>query len=153
MSAAASPNLFPSTRWTLLQHVRAGSAAEARAALETLCRTYWYPLYCVARQKQLAEHDAQDAVQGFFESVLRRETFSTVDESAGKLRQLLLTAFDNYCTQQWQKAHRLKRGGGAEHVEFTELIDTEQAELRYLRSSAGRSVFLNPCALGRARPR
>lgn len=132
----ANPSpLFPLTRWSLLQRARVGSEAEVRAALDTLCRAYWYPLYCVARQKQLAEPDAQDAVQGFFESLLRRETFATADETVGKLRQLLLRAFDNYCGQQWHKAQRQKRGGGAEHVEFTELIDSEQAEQRYLKAS------------------
>ena len=131
MSLPHNPQLFPKTRWTLLQRVRSGSGEEARAALETLCRAYWYPLYSVARQKQLSEHDAQDAVQGFFESILRRDTFSTADESVGKLRQLLLRAFDNYCGQQWHRANRQKRGGGVEHVVF---IDAAQAEHLYLKS-------------------
>lgn len=136
MPASPSP-LFPLTRWTLLQRARSGSAEETRAALDTLCRAYWQPLYCVARQKGLSEHDAQDAVQGFFECLLRRETFATVEASLGKLRQLLLTAFENYRAQQWQRANRQKRGGGAELIEFTELIDADLAEQRYLKSCAG----------------
>lgn len=130
------PNSFPSTRWTLLQRVRLGSAEESRAALDSLCRAYWYPLYSVARKKQLNEHDAQDTVQGFFESLLRRDTFAKADASLGKLRQLLLTAFDNYCGQQSERVNRQKRGGGIQYIEFNEIADSEQAEQRYLKSGA-----------------
>jgi RNA polymerase sigma-70 factor (ECF subfamily) len=116
--------------------VRDGSEREAREALEILCRAYWQPLYSVARHRQLSVHDAQDAVQGFFESVLRRETFSTADETAGKLRQLLLRAFDNFCAQQWARTNRQKRGGGAEHVELTACFDSSKAERRFQKSGA-----------------
>lgn len=136
----SSPTLFPATRWSLLQRVRGGTSEEKQAALNILCRAYWYPLYIVARHKQLAEHDAQDAVQGFFESVLRLETFSVADEAAGKLRQLLLGCFNHYCAQQQLKATRQKRGGGAEHIEFTEAIDIELAEKRYQQADAGASI-------------
>lgn len=134
MNVPITDTLFPSTRWSLLQKLREGSESEARAALESLCRSYWQPLYCVARRGALNEHDAQDAVQGFFESILRRETFATAEETAGKLRQLLLRAFDNYCTQQWQKSTRQKRGGGAEHVALDALMDCSRAEQVYRKS-------------------
>ncbi len=137
MSDAPPTPLFPPTRWTLLQRVRAGSEEEARAALDTLCRAYWNPLYCVARQKGLPIHDAQDAVQGFFESLLRRETFCAANESAGRLRSLLLGSFDNYRTQQWHKANRLKRGGGALHLEITETCNAEEAERHFQQANAG----------------
>jgi DNA-directed RNA polymerase specialized sigma24 family protein len=138
MVVPLTDTLFPSTRWSLLQRLREGSAEEVRAALESLCRAYWQPLYCVARRRQLSGHDAQDAVQGFFESILRRETFAKAEEAEGKLRQLLLRAFDNFCTQQWQKTVRQKRGAGAEHVEISELIfNAEEAERHFQRSGAG----------------
>lgn len=137
MSDLHPPSRFPPTRWTLLQRLRGGSEAEARAALETLCRAYLQPLYCVARRKQLSMHDAQDAVQGFFESLLRRDTFATADETAGKLRTLLLTAFDHYCTNQRQRANRQKRGAGAEHVELGEFLNCHAAEEGFLSSHNG----------------
>lgn len=136
MSAPATSPLFPVTRWTLLQRVREGTPEEARAALDTLCRAYWQPLYCVARQRPMSMHDAQDAVQGFFECLLRRETFEVADPEVGKLRQLLLHAFEKFCRQQWQNATRLKRGGGAAHVELNEFCDIQHAEQRFLKSSA-----------------
>ncbi|MES2597748.1 MAG: hypothetical protein V4662_20550 [Verrucomicrobiota bacterium] len=136
MPDSPAPHRFPSTRWTLLQRARDGSETEAREALEILCRSYWQPLYSVARHRRLNQHDAQDAVQGFFECVLRREIFSSADESAGKLRQFLLRSFDNYCTQQWARANRQKRGGGVEHVELADYMDTNKAEQRFQRSDA-----------------
>lgn len=140
MESPTSETLFPSTRWSLLQKVREGTEEEAHAALETLCRAYWQPLYCVARRRQLNEHDAQDAVQGFFESILRRETFSSADETVGKLRQLLLHAFDNFCTQLWKKATRLKRGGGVEHVCLDLVMEHHKAEKVYQGSDPSQSV-------------
>ncbi len=140
LMSSPSPTLFPATRWSLLQRVREGSGEEKRAALEILCRAYWYPLYIVARRKQLNEHDAQDAVQGFFERVLRMEIFSSADEATGKLRQLLLGCFNNHCGQQQIKAARQKRGGGADHVEFTEAISAKVAEQRYQQADTAASI-------------
>lgn len=133
--AASILSPFPPTRWTLIQRVRAGSEAEARAALELLCRAYWQPLYSVARRRGLPEHDASDAVQGFFESLLRHETFAGAEEAVGRLRHFLLAAFDHYCTQQWQKAQRQKRGGGAEHLNWDDFRDSGQAEQQFIRSA------------------
>jgi DNA-directed RNA polymerase specialized sigma24 family protein len=88
----------------------------------------------------MTDHDAQDAVQGFFESILRRETFAKAEKTTGKLRQLLLRAFDNWCCQQWQKAAALKRGGRAEHVELTSFMDVSEAEQRFLKADVGGSI-------------
>jgi RNA polymerase sigma-70 factor (ECF subfamily) len=138
----STADLFPLTRWSLLQRVRNGTPEEAQAALEILCRAYWHPLYCVARRRQLNEQDAQDAVQGFLVSILRRETFATADSSIGKLRHLLLKAFENFCGQQWAHSTRQKRGGGAEHVALNELIDTGKAEESYLKADASLTIEL-----------
>jgi DNA-directed RNA polymerase specialized sigma24 family protein len=126
----ASPQ-FPLTRWTLLQQLREGSELESHSAMETLCRAYWYPLYAVARRKEMAEPDAQDATQGFFLQLLTRESLLAVEPSRGKLRVLLLAAFDNFLKEQWRMAQRQKRGGGVEHIPW---VDLEAAEQRYLQS-------------------
>jgi RNA polymerase sigma-70 factor (ECF subfamily) len=130
---SSSHSSFPATRWTVINILRSGSEEQIQSALEALCRAYWHPLYCVARQRGLPAYDAQDSVQGFFETVLRRSTFSTADQCEGRLRQLLLRAFDNYCAQQWLKGNRQKRGGGIVHVAYEEFMDGTQAEARYLK--------------------
>jgi RNA polymerase sigma-70 factor (ECF subfamily) len=133
--AAAEPSLFPPTRWTLVERVRAGAGREAQDALEILCRAYWQPLYCVARGRGFAEADAKDAVQGFFECLLRRETFGTAEESAGRLRNFLLGAFGHYCVQQWRKAACQKRGGTREHVSLDDVERPADLERKFLHSA------------------
>jgi RNA polymerase sigma-70 factor (ECF subfamily) len=36
---------FETTRWSLVVAAGSGDSSAARAALATLCETYWYPLY------------------------------------------------------------------------------------------------------------
>lgn len=136
MSAPAPSiaNGFPATRWTLIDEVRSGSDADVQAALNCLCRAYWQPLYSVARFNHLSVHDAQDAVQGFFETLVRHALFSKADAAKGKLRHLLLRAFSNYCGQQWIRGQRKKRGGGAVHEALTGAFSMAKAEKRYLKS-------------------
>ena len=72
--------------------VRAGDPAdpEARAALEGLCRDYWYPLYAFARRRGLAPDDACDLVQGFFADLIERGDLAAVDPERGRFRSFLL---------------------------------------------------------------
>lgn len=79
----------------------------------------------MARYERMSEHDAQDAVQGFFVMLLHRDTFAKADASQGRLRSLLLKAFSNYCCSEWRKDQRLKRGEGAEHVPLHDIGGTE----------------------------
>ena len=55
---------FNTTRWTVV--VRAGEedSTQATDALETLCRSYWFPLYAYLRRSGRAHADAQDLTQG-----------------------------------------------------------------------------------------
>jgi RNA polymerase sigma-70 factor (ECF subfamily) len=44
----------------------------AQAALEHLCRIYWYPIYHFVRRQGHSTHDAQDLTQEFFARLLAR---------------------------------------------------------------------------------
>src|SRR6185503_721433 len=65
MTDAAGPATFRTTRWSVVVAARTLDDA-SRDALETLCRTYWFPLYALARRRGAARHEAEDLVQGFF---------------------------------------------------------------------------------------
>src|ERR1700761_3632819 len=92
---------FEPTRWTLVLKAREQeNTREASSALESLCRTYWYPLYAFARKQGHSAHDAQDLAQGFFSYLLEKDLFSSADRSLGKLRTFLLTAFTRYITRE-----------------------------------------------------
>lgn len=99
----------------------------AAAALEKLCRAYWYPLYAFIRRRGNSEHDSQDLTQGFFAHLLRREAIGTVAPGGGKFRSFLLTALKNFLADEHDRRQAQKRGGGQQIVSF----DSEEAEQRY----------------------
>lgn len=123
---------FPATSWSLVRRARSGDERAQGEALEALCRAYWRPLYAYARGRGLARADAQDAVQDFFSTALRRELFQRAEEATGKLRSFLLTALKHHLQDRAAKegaARRRPEGGWAE-------IDFEAAEAEWARSAS-----------------
>lgn len=110
----SSPALFPPTRWSLVVRATDGDALAVRA-LDELLGLYWQPLYVYARRSGLGVEDAEDAVQGFCESLISRQSLHSADQAAGRLRSFLLGGFQNYIRSAWRDQHRIKRGGGT-HV-------------------------------------
>jgi RNA polymerase sigma-70 factor (ECF subfamily) len=88
-------------------------SAESRAALETLCRLYRPPIYTYIRGKGYSAADADDLVQGFFASLLQGRTVERADPGRGRFRAYMLGALKHFLAGQLQRAHALKRGGGA----------------------------------------
>lgn len=124
---------FPSTSWTLVRRARGADEGDAARALDALCRAYWRPLYAYARGRGLARAEAQDAVQDFFATALRRELFQRAEEEQGKLRSFLLTAFKHVLLDRAAQAGAARRtpaGGWAEG-------DFEAAEAEWARGAAG----------------
>ena len=56
---------FAATSWSNVIAAQQQGSPEAEAALERLCRTYWYPLYAYLRRKGHDSHRAQDLTQEF----------------------------------------------------------------------------------------
>jgi len=130
-TAHASPAFNP-TRWSLVAQLRSGDVPRARAALERLCATYWYPLYAYVRRSGHGAEESKDLTQAFFAHVLEKEMFSAADPERGRLRTFLLTALQNFLRAEWRKSQRLKRGSGAAPLSIDEAI----AEDRYAREPA-----------------
>jgi RNA polymerase sigma-70 factor (ECF subfamily) len=103
---------FTTTRWTVVVAAGSHDTAAAREALGTLCKTYWYPLYCFARRRGASAHTAQDLVQSFLVKVVEHGTVGAADPSRGRFRSFLLTAFRNHMADDWEKQSAAKRGGG-----------------------------------------
>lgn len=102
---------FATTRWSVV--LQAGlDGDESRDALETLCRTYWRPLYVFARGRGASAQDAEDLTQGFLYHLMSREAFAQADPARGRFRSFLLAAMRHYMTDQWARAGAKKRGGG-----------------------------------------
>ena len=102
--------------------LRSTEEASATRALGDLLRIYWKPLYVFARKHQLTPADAEDAVQSFCEKLIRRDALQRVEESQGRLRAFLLTAFQHHLRSLHRDEHRLKRGRAAT---FLSLEDAE----------------------------
>jgi len=118
---------FATTLWTEVITAGASASPQAEAALETLCRSYWYPLYAWARRQGFAAPDAEDLVQGFFEVFLAKEYLKDADRSRGRFRSFLLASLKHYAANQRDRAQARKRGG---RVHFVPL-DSGEAETRY----------------------
>ncbi|MCB1094474.1 MAG: sigma-70 family RNA polymerase sigma factor [Verrucomicrobiae bacterium] len=104
----------------------------ADEALESLCNTYWYPLYAFLRRSGNSAEDAQDLTQDFFHQLLEKGRLDAVDPARGKFRSFLLASIKNLANTQWKWANAQKRGGGV-HVLS---IDAGDPETRYLREPA-----------------
>ena len=118
---------FATTHWSVVLTAGRGESPRAAEALEQLCGTYWYPLYACVRRQGYNPDDAQDLTQEFFAHLLASDYLTRADPQSGKFRSFLLTGLKRFLCDQWDKAHRLKRGGGQKLISF----DQQTAEERY----------------------
>src|SRR5882724_8629833 len=88
-SAAAQ---FNTTHWSVVLAAGQSSSPAAQAALEQLCRAYWYPLYCYVRRAGHSPEDAQDLTQDFFARLLEKNYFALASRERGRFRSFLLTS-------------------------------------------------------------
>lgn len=120
---------FAATSWTNVIAAQQGGSPEAEAALEKLCRTYWYPLYAYLRRKGNDSHRAQDLTQEFLYRLIRENYLGAADRRRGKFRSFLLAALNHFVSNQRDYERAVKRGG---RVNFVSL-DDDQSETRFLR--------------------
>jgi len=99
----------------------------AAAALEKLCRAYWYPLYAFVRRQGYSSSDAEDLTQGFFAWLLESKHLGVADQERGRFRSFLLCRLKHFLSDEFKKARAQKRGGG-QHVVS---LDAALAEERY----------------------
>jgi RNA polymerase sigma-70 factor (ECF subfamily) len=118
---------FCTTHWSVVLAAGRNDTTHARAALEKLCQSYWYPLYVFVRRSGHSPHDAEDLVQSFFTLCIEKNYLGGADQSKGRFRSFLLIALKRFLANEWDKARTLKRGGGASAIS----LDALTAEQRY----------------------
>jgi DNA-directed RNA polymerase specialized sigma24 family protein len=118
---------FPTTSWSLVL-AAAEPTTSSRAALASLCKMYWPPIYAFIRRTGYDRDQAQDLTQGFFTVLLEKNYLGDADRERGRFRTFLLAAVKHFLSNQWDRANALKRGGG--HMAVP--IDPVEAEARYL---------------------
>ena len=118
-SSPEGPRLFVTTHWSVVLAAGQGVSPGAQAALEKLCRTYWYSLYAYVRREGYNATEAQDLTQGFFARLLAKDYLGQVEPQKGKFRSFLLAALRHFLSDQRDRDRALKRGGGADCFPWT----------------------------------
>jgi RNA polymerase sigma factor (sigma-70 family) len=127
VSSGDVPRVFPNTRWSVVLAATQGQSPESTAALEAICRAYWYPLYAYVRRCGQSPHDAQDLTQEFFCRLLEKRWLDSADPEKGRLRTFLVVALKHFMSNEWRRASAQRRGGAQAHAQF----DTSFAETQY----------------------
>ena len=107
------------------------SAEEAHAAIATLCRQYWPPLYAFARRRGHRFPDAQDLTQEFFGYLLEHRLYERADPAKGKFRSFLIAVFKRFLADAGKRETSQKRGGGREFVLLRSELDHVEAQCVY----------------------
>src|SRR5512139_2763052 len=123
---------FAATHWSVVLAAASEDSQEAAAALETLCRQYWYPLYAFVQRLGHAPADAEDVVQSFFSNLLEKRSLQHADPVRGRFRTFLLASLKHFMTNEWQRQRTAKRGGGVPAFSLDQLGPEEL----YARESA-----------------
>jgi RNA polymerase sigma-70 factor (ECF subfamily) len=126
-SSTPRGDAFATTRWTVVLAAGRKSSPQSDRALGELCQTYWYPLYAYVRRQGYTKEDAEDLTQAFFARFLEKNYLEGLAAERGKFRAFLLASLKHFLANEWDKANRQKRGGGAQHLS----LDWQSADERY----------------------
>jgi RNA polymerase sigma factor (sigma-70 family) len=119
---------FPVTRWSAVLAARSEDPAERSRALEAIAAAYWKPIYKYLRIRWgKSDEDAKDLTQDFFAKLLEKDYLEDFDPAKARLRTFLRVCIDRFVANDAKAANRLKRGGGAVHVQLD--FDAAEAEL------------------------
>ena len=118
---------FRTTHWTVVREAGDPDSPGYRAALATLCETYWYPLYAYLRRSGCDPHEAEDLTQEFLARMLDKDDFRLANPERGRFRSFLMASLRHFTANERKYARRLKRGGAATFVS----IDVNDAERHY----------------------
>ena len=125
--------VFSTTHWSVVMAAAKADVPQAREALDSLCRAYWYPLYAYVRRQGRSVEEAQDLTQSFFAHLLSKDFLRGVAPEKGRFRSFLLASLKHFLADQWDSARALKRGGSCAVAAW----DFEQAEPRYQTEASG----------------
>jgi RNA polymerase sigma factor (sigma-70 family) len=118
---------FTTTHWSVVLTAQ-GESVEAKAALEKLCRTYWWPVYGFIRREGYKPEEAQDLTQAFFARLLERRDLETVRQERGRLRSYLLASIRNFLSKARHRELTIKRGEGRPLVSLDDLLARERTD-------------------------
>jgi DNA-directed RNA polymerase specialized sigma24 family protein len=128
MEPQPQPAVFATTQWSVVLTAGKPESPQSAAALEQLCRAYWYPLYACVRRRGYSPEDARDLTQEFFARLIEKNFLADVARERGRFRSFLLAALKHLLTAEWRKSSAVKRGGGATLIPLDEIEQRFGAE-------------------------
>ena len=131
---------FVTTHWSVVLAAQGRSPAAA-AALETLCRTYWLPLYAFIRREGYQIEEAKDLTQEFFARWLERRDFDAAQQEKGRLRSYLLVSLKNFLANERNKIRAAKRGRGQQIISLDEIAEHERFELEPFEALTADQIY------------
>jgi RNA polymerase sigma-70 factor (ECF subfamily) len=126
-SALPGAGRFATTHWSVVLAAGRSESDSYQQALETLCRTYWFPLYAYLRRHGYDTHRAEEYTQAFFAFLLDKRGLRLADPKRGKFRSFLLASLKHFLANERARAQAKKRGGGRKVLS----LDFENAESQY----------------------
>jgi RNA polymerase sigma factor (sigma-70 family) len=137
---------FTTTHWSVVLAAQ-GETPAAQRALETLCRTYWRPIYGFVRRQGVGPEQAKDLTQGFFALLLERRDLNTVRQEKGRLRSYLLTSLKHFLTNERNRAMAIKRGQGQRLIPLEDLRERERVSFESADTLAADQIYERRWAL------
>ena len=128
--------VFVTTHWSVVLSARGKESPQSAAALEKLCRIYWFPLYAYIRRSGQSKENAEDLTQAFFARLLEKKFLDAAQQERGRFRSFLLVALKRFLTNEWERAHAQKRGGFQAQMS----LDTEMAEQKFQSELAAAEI-------------
>ena len=120
--------MFPETRWTLIAAATLDGEASGRAALESLCRSYWPAVVAFLTGRGFPQQDAEDLAQEFFASLIASRLWQRADQSRGRFRTFLLGALIRVVSHHQRHQQALKRGAGVTTLDLDQLPEIAAPE-------------------------
>ncbi|GMV92263.1 MAG: hypothetical protein AMXMBFR82_20410 [Candidatus Hydrogenedentota bacterium] len=122
------PGTFKTTSWTVVLTAKQEDDLASRDALQSLCESYWPPLYSYVRHRGYSIESAKDLTQEFFATLLAKNYLHDVEPAKGRFRSFLLVALNHFLANEHDRNQTLKRGGGQIRLS----LDVLEAERRYI---------------------
>jgi RNA polymerase sigma-70 factor (ECF subfamily) len=117
---------FETTNWSLILQAVAGESSAARAALASLCESYWPPVYAFIRRRGMSPADAEDLTQSYFARFFEKDYLRDFRPEVGRFRTFLLASVTHFLANEWDRERARKRGGGTVRIS----LDAASAEER-----------------------
>jgi RNA polymerase sigma factor (sigma-70 family) len=124
---------FATTHWSVVARAAAEETGEvAQAALSSLYRDYWPPVYAFVRARGYGRAQAEDLTQDFFLYLMEHRAYAKADSFKGRFRSFLLGWLKKFLLNAEGHERRLKRGGGQSFVFLDADIQTAERHVKEL---------------------